>query len=92
VAVLLVGWRQARQTGRLGLLLWLLALGAAWELVTETYVIWRAGRAYVAALRMAPNPSAFLFWPLMLLLAALPLLAPRRRWPPDDEARMRPWI
>lgn len=66
--------RRKRRTGLAGAALNLLALEAFWELATEVYVVFRAGRGYVAAWRASRNPAALLFWPLTLLLAALPLL------------------
>jgi hypothetical protein len=51
----------------------LLAFEAFWELVTEIYVVSRAGRRYPVFGRAFRNPAAIAFWPLMASLAVLPL-------------------
>jgi hypothetical protein len=67
-------WRQKRRPGLAGAILNLLALEGFWELATEIYVVSRKGREYITAWRTSRNLAALLFWPLMLALAALPLL------------------
>jgi len=66
--------RRKQRTSLAGAALDLLALEALWELASEVYVVSRTGRGYVGAWRASRNPAALLFWLLMLLLAALPLL------------------
>lgn len=44
------------------------------ELAAEVYVVSRTGWEYLTARRNSRNTAALLFWPLMLLLAALPFL------------------
>ncbi len=63
-----------RRPGLRARLLDIVTLQAFWELATETYVVLRARREYLPAIRQARNPAAFLFWPVMGLLAALPFL------------------
>jgi hypothetical protein len=67
--------RRKRRTGLTGAALNILALESFWELVTETYVVFRTGREYLTAWRTSRNPATLLFWPLMLLFVALPFLA-----------------
>jgi hypothetical protein len=66
--------RRKQQTCRGSLLLNILGVEAFWELTSETYVVWRARDEYSAAWKDSRNPAMLLFWPLMLILAALPFL------------------
>jgi hypothetical protein len=71
---LLLLQRKQRTRGK-SLLLNILGVEAFWELASETYVVWRARHEYSAAWNASRNPAMLLFWPLMLILAALPFLA-----------------
>lgn len=59
---------------RAGWFLWLLGLEAAWELLTESYVVSRNPGAYRQAYRGTPNRWILAFWPLAALGALLPAL------------------
>jgi hypothetical protein len=80
LALPLLALRRRRSSGLARLGLNLLALEGFWELATELYVVSRTGREYFSAWRTSRNPAALLFWPLMLLLAALPLLGSPSRF------------
>jgi hypothetical protein len=71
---LLLLQRKQRTRGK-SLLLNILGVEAFWELTSETYVVWRTRHEYSAAWNASRNPAMLLFWPLMLILAALPFLA-----------------
>ena len=85
-AMVAVGvFRRPGRRGVMGAVLRLLAVEAVWELLTESYVVWRSGHDYWKG----TTPVAIAFWPAMVGLAGTALLFLRPLRPSQNPGSQR---